>query len=303
VTTDVRIARVLVVRLGALGDLVLLRGVLASLRAVGASVTLVAPARSGSAVVSSEDPALAQRLVPWESAELARALAAESDDDLRRLVGHFDAVLCYSRNADLSRRLSGLTRRLIAHDPAPAAGHAAAWLARPLVELGIPIVQPPVVAPATEEGRAIAVLREQLPARFLALHPGSGSAAKNWPIDRYAALARIVSDGRPWLLSLGPADDALEPLADATNVLVTRHLPPRNLAALLASAGVYVGNDSGVTHLAAALGIPTVALFGPTDPEVWSPLGPRVRTLRAPEGKMASLSVDDVARSIAIVLS
>jgi ADP-heptose:LPS heptosyltransferase len=297
-TEESRIERAAVVRLGALGDLVLLRGVVASLRAAGASVTVVAPTRPGSAIVNAQDLALAQRLVPWESADLARALAAESDDGLRDLLGLYDAVLCYSRDPQLSRRLSALAERVVPCDPAPASGHASTWLLRPLAELGLPAVEPPIVAPTTEEIRAVAVTRERLPARFLAIHPGSGSAAKNWPIERYAALARRVSEGRPWLLSLGPADEKLEALAEAPNVVVTRHLPPRALGALLSSAGAYVGNDSGVSHVAAAWGVRTVALFGPTDPGTWGPVGPHVRTLRAADGRLETLSVEDVAGAV-----
>jgi ADP-heptose:LPS heptosyltransferase len=66
------------------------------------------------------------------------------------------------------------------------------------------------------------------------------------------------------------------------------------LAAVLARAGLYVGNDSGVSHLAAAAGCPTVALFGPTDPALWSPVGPRVRAIRSRTGAMDGLAIDEV---------
>jgi ADP-heptose:LPS heptosyltransferase len=68
---------------------------------------------------------------------------------------------------------------------------------------------------------------------------------------------------------------------------------------MLARAGLFVGNDSGVSHLAAAAGAPTLALFGPTTPEVWSPLGPRVATLRAPKGAMTEISVEEVVAEAA----
>jgi heptosyltransferase III len=290
--------RILVVRVGALGDLILLRGVVASLRRDGAFVTLLAPTRPGSAIVNPDDGSLAQKLVPWESAELARALADDSAAALPTLLGKFDLSLCYSRDADLARRLGAVADRLVVHDPAPPpATHAAAWLMQPVAALGLAPAAAGTISPTTEEARAAAIWRERLPEGFLTMHPGSGSAGKNWPVDRYAALARRLGD-RPWLLSLGPADEAAEPLAREPNAVVTRDLPPRALGALLARAGVYVGNDSGVSHLAAAVGVPTVALFGPTSPDVWAPVGPRVRIIRAADQRMESIPVDEVARVI-----
>jgi ADP-heptose:LPS heptosyltransferase len=130
-----------------------------------------------------------------------------------------------------------------------------------------------------------------LPAGFLAVHPGSGSPAKNWPFDRFVETARRLSPGRPWLLVLGPAEDAAAPPAGA---IVARGLPLRRLAAVLARAGRFLGNDSGVSHLAAACGTRTLALFGPTDPAQWAPVGQSVRTLRAASGRPGDLAVDDV---------
>ena len=73
--------------------------------------------------------------------------------------------------------------------------------------------------------------------------------------------------------------------------------PPRVLGAVLARAGLYVGNDSGVSHLAAAWGAPVLALFGPTDPAQWAPVGPRVTVLRADDQEMDSLELEDVERA------
>jgi len=80
-----------------------------------------------------------------------------------------------------------------------------------------------------------------------------------------------------------------------------RSLPLRTLAAVLARASVYLGNDSGVSHLAAAAGAPTVAVFGPTDPDRWSPVGPAVRTVRADTGSVGDVSVDAVVAAAAAV--
>src|SRR5690606_28215158 len=114
----------------------------------------------------------------------------------------------------------------------------------------------------------------------IVVHPGSGSLAKCWPLERHAELIRrLRGAGRKVKVIAGEAererlgDAAIEQLgADET-------VWPATLVELhqhLLSAGAYVGNDSGPTHLAGIIGVPTVALFGPTDPRVWCPVGPRV---------------------------
>jgi ADP-heptose:LPS heptosyltransferase len=100
---------------------------------------------------------------------------------------------------------------------------------------------------------------------------------------RFAAVAQEVRErGFPVMLVEGPADgDAVRAVQESAGPLpVLRGLAVRELARQLAQGGLFVGNDSGVTHLAAWLGLPTIALFGPTDPSSWAPLG-TVRVLRA----------------------
>ena len=273
--------RALVVRAGALGDLILLRPVVASLRAAGASVTLLAPERPGSALVGPGAHE-AQRLISWDGPVVPKIMAGEPAAEL----GDYDVALCYSRSEELARGLESVSRRVIVHDPRQKPYDRP----DPLDVLGIPRVEPSPMRPTAEEhGRAGAWL-DRLPRGFVAVHPGSGSARKNWPLERFIETARVLSADRLWLLSLGPA----EADARADGAIVARDLPPRLLGAVLAQAGLYVGNDSGVSHLAAAWGAPTVALFGPTDPAVWTPRGPRVRTLREPDETMASIRVEDV---------
>ncbi len=119
------------------------------------------------------------------------------------------------------------------------------------------------------------------------VHPGSGSPKKNWPPDRFAELLREISTAfrplRPCLIQ-GPADHAAtKAILDAYDLKqelgVVAGLRPLDLARLLSEATLFVGNDSGVTHLCAALGVPTIAIFGPSDPAQWSPLGPSVRVV------------------------
>ena len=118
--------------------------------------------------------------------------------------------------------------------------------------------------------------------RVLAIHPGSGSAAKNWSPENFARVADGVSERAKVLLISGPATDGVEEVRRAlkkADSFVADNLPLIQLAAVLKLSTAYLGNDSGITHLAAALGVPTVAIFGPTDPAIWGPRGPGVRLL------------------------
>jgi ADP-heptose:LPS heptosyltransferase len=101
------------------------------------------------------------------------------------------------------------------------------------------------------------------------LHPFSGSARKNWPLEGYRELAKLLPGPIEWLA--GPE----EQLAGAVRI---ENLG--ELALWLTGARAYVGNDSGITHLAAAVGVPTVAIFGPTEPTVWCPRGETVKMVR-----------------------
>ena len=103
---------------------------------------------------------------------------------------------------------------------------------------------------------------------FAAIHPFSGSARKNWPLENFRELARQLEAEMPVRWCAGPEDPPLEGAVRIDDLY--------ELARWLAGARIYVGNDSGITHLAAAVGTPVLALFGPTDPEVWAPRGANV---------------------------
>lgn len=117
------------------------------------------------------------------------------------------------------------------------------------------------------------------------IHPGSGSMAKNWPVERFAALASWLSArGLPVLFVVGEVERERFTARDLGQLSAVAALKVcddlRSLHETLGEATAFVGNDSGPTHLAAMLGLPTVALFGASDPVVWSPLGPAVRIVR-----------------------
>ena len=115
---------------------------------------------------------------------------------------------------------------------------------------------------------------------FIAIHPFSGSPRKNWPLDRYQELARRLDCPVQWCA--GP-EEQLEGAVRISDLY--------DLACWLATARLYIGNDSGITHLAAAAGVPVIAIFGPTDPAVWAPRGEQVRVI---SGNLEAITVSEV---------
>ncbi len=105
---------------------------------------------------------------------------------------------------------------------------------------------------------------------FAVIHPFSGSPRKNWPLDRYRELAKWLAERMPVKWCAGPAE-SLDGAVRIDNLY--------ELACWLAGARVYIGNDSGITHLAAAAGTPVVAVFVSTNPAVWAPRGDHVRVV------------------------
>jgi ADP-heptose:LPS heptosyltransferase len=115
------------------------------------------------------------------------------------------------------------------------------------------------------------------------LAPGSGGRAKCWPRPHWLQLAgALAARGERLEVLVGPAelerdDPRRWPWPAPVAAVVEPDLVP--VAERLRQARAFVGNDSGTSHLAALLGVPTVAIFGPSDPAVFAPLGPRVRVL------------------------
>jgi heptosyltransferase-2 len=126
----------------------------------------------------------------------------------------------------------------------------------------------------------------------VAIHPGSGafSLARRWPAERFAATAdALADDGLRVAIVAGPGEallaNAVRAQMRAPSVLLDEQQTPRELAATLRRARLFVGNDSGVMHCAATMGVPTVGLFGPSNHGAWGPYPPerhRVVSLNLP---------------------
>lgn len=131
----------------------------------------------------------------------------------------------------------------------------------------------------------------------LVVHPGSGGRSKIWPLERFVAVAEYFRRrGRPVAWILGPAEEGWELPADWPTY---RNLPLDRLCGLFAQAWIYLGNDSGATHLAAACGCPNVVLFGPSDPRIWAPRGAPGRVVTpSAGGSIAGITTEQVVDAI-----
>ncbi len=241
----------------------------------------------------------------------------ETDPDLADRLGRFDLIIngLAAPDSPAGARLRRLARRAaIAYDTGPQTGvarhiclqwlgristqarHASAELAAAIepytasLETHADVLLRPIagdLAQASARLRAAGIDVDARPRRLLLLHPGGGGLHKCWPIERFAELAEILSGrGLQPVVIAGPAE--LERWGEQVRGLSSRCVliadPPLPvLIGLAAMAAAYVGNDAGPTHLAAAVGASTVALFGPTDPQVWRPLGPKATALQSPD--------------------
>jgi hypothetical protein len=166
--------------------------------------------------------------------------------------------------------------------------HVSDFLSKQLNDLGLSISGKPLVLshPASEKLAAADFLREYgISSMPIFVHPGSGGRGKIWPLKNWCGLLDWLSReiSSPTLLSIGPADECLNEFAADMRrygVLVVKGLTPVRLCALISLCGLYIGSDSGVSHLAAATGIPTLSIFGPTDPLVWAPRAARATAVR-----------------------
>jgi hypothetical protein len=259
------------------------------------------------AVTALDDPAIAWVLgggpvrtsvaVPdWMSVELAVAWTRMHPEVVQRLQ---DAGV----------------QRVVGADPFPPPGtavHAADWLEASLDGVGIavrdgwdavPWLRVPEVSDSSlprrsatptqatggcDRGVAGAYAKDDgiSPLRHAVVHPGSGSPHKWWPANHWrAVIEALVADEWSVTILEGEADGAAVgavlggsavPMPWTRAVTVMRGAGTSSVAATLAEASIVVANDSGIAHLAAGLGAPVVVVFGPTDPRVWRPRGPRV---------------------------
>ncbi len=231
--------------------------------------------------VSLERPGMSALFSP--NAEISRPIV--------EMLSSSDLVLSWIRNPALDTQLKRLGLETVFYagpfPPRPGSGPVSLTLASVLDDIGIKLIgYHPRLSPPENYLEILNTTAGGLEYKgYIVIHPGSGSRSKNWPLDRFLELARYCRDslGFPVVMTVGPADEEiaarLAASDDARNFTLLKDIPIEHLSGLLYGARLVIGNDSGVAHLAGALGVDTVSIYGPTDPGVWGVHQPNARNL------------------------
>jgi hypothetical protein len=273
------------VRLGALGDTIVLEPALAALRS---GVPAVDWELLGTLPYARLLRHQLRRLHDGGAARFAPLFAPPAlGTELARFLAGFERAAIFSSNQALRRHLEQHVPIVLAAPPLPPAEYQQGvvdylldrlrpWAAAP--PRRIPVI--PVEPAGSDRSRGEIVLA-----------PGAGSEAKRWPWACWQELLgclRPLAAAASWTILLGPAESDLSARArrwaGEVSAAVLESPELEALANRLAGARLFIGNDSGPTHLAAALGCPTLALFGPDSQRCWEPRGARVLVVRAAAG-------------------
>jgi len=304
--------RILVIRGGAIGDFILTLPALKALRDAYPHAHIEILGYKHIALLA-ENRFYAEAVHSIEYGPLSSFFAKGSElpVELADYFATFDLIVSYLYDPD--RVFEGNLRRCRVKNllcgPAKivkTGDHAAQQLARPVEELGIRVVDLTEKIFLSEKDRQFGrEFLQNLSQPVIAIHPGSGSKKKNWPVQNWIDLfskEHWAAEKRPSLIVVsGEADNAetaqLEQTWKEHNIRFAKNLPLPLLAAVLEHS-MFVGHDGGISHLAAAAGANCILLFGPTDPGVWAPRNKNVQVLRARNGKIDDLEVTVVQAAL-----
>lgn len=284
--------RVNLIRPGALGDTIVLMPAAQALKAAYPQVHITLIGSLFASELREMMPCVddVRRLDSTEMLPLFAPVHATPSPALAGLL-EADLTLAFLHDADRLRanwrRLGGGRFEAFTPEPPPEGGrHISELLCRATARAAGLAAGPPPLPRLVVPEWAVAEAKAWLdgpggrPARPpIAVQPGSGSRAKCWPPERFGALiARLTSElGRAVVVLAGPADE--EAVAALPGAPVARELPLAVVGGILRACACALVNDSGPGHLSAALGVRTLAIFGPTSAAQWAPRGEAVRIL------------------------
>jgi len=298
--------KILVIRGGAIGDFILTLPVLSALRLQFPEARLEVLGYQHIARLAREG-GLADDVRSIEARPLAGFFARGGDLDhaLAEYFAGFAVIVSYLYDPDdlFKSNIARISRAQLIQGPhrpdESGALHATRAFLQPLERLAIFDADPlPRLTLPPANG-----VQSPATGQWLALHPGSGSEAKNWPEANWAALLRRLVSETGWNLLLvgGEAEgDRLQQLARQIpegRGKILQHAPLPAVGRELQRCRAFIGHDSGISHLAAAVGLPGVVLWANSNEVIWRPPSPRVQVLRSPAG-IAALTVEEVMQTL-----
>ena len=299
--------RVLVVRGGAIGDFVLTLPALKALRDASLQTHIeILGYKHIIALAENRFYANAVRSIEYAGLSSFFAGGSELPAGLTEYFSNFDLVISYLYDPDRifasNLHRCGVKRLIRGQSKIEQTEHAARQLARPVEELGIQVTDLGArLFPSTEDQQFANEFLSGLKSPFIAIHPGSGSERKNWPLQNWIDLGDDLLNQTSLIVISGEAEESraatLKERWQNRGARFATDLSLPKLAAVLAHT-IFIGHDSGISHLAAAAGANSILLFGPTDPAIWAPLNNNARVLRAPENDLARLNPETVRAAL-----
>lgn len=296
--------RILVIRGGAIGDFILTLPAIKLLRDrfPQAHIEILGNAH---VAALAEKRFYADAIRSIEGGPLAAFFAKDSALP-RELIDYFrsfDLIVSYLFDPEriFETNLRRCQIKVFVPGPSRLSGgeHAALQLARPLEPMGLRLKdRAATIYPAGEDRELARDFFRDASTPVIALHPGSGSETKNWPIENWKKLGEhFLTTGRDLAVVSGEADEdrvrQLESAWKGMRVRFAKHFALPRLAAVLENA-IFLGHDSGISHIAAGVSARCILLFGATDPAIWAPANKGVTVLQAPQDDLRLLAVDSV---------
>ncbi len=308
--------RILVIRGGAIGDFILTLPAIKLLRENFPDAHIeILGYKHIIALAEGRYYARATRCIEYAAMSGFFVPNSELAPDLVEYFASFQQVVSYLYDPDkffeTNLRRCGVKYFLHGSPKLDDSMHAAQQLARPLQSLALYLEDTSATLyPSAQDREFAAQFLQGIRSPIIALHPGSGSPRKNWPLQHWLALgdSLFTLESRPTLLLIGGEADrenlaALETAWRDLSIRTARDLPLYHLAAVIERCALFIGHDSGISHLAAAVGAPCVLLFGATDPDVWAPANRNVKIVRAPEAELEKLAPELVKQSVCAALN
>lgn len=300
--------RILVIRGGGIGDFILTLPAIRLLRDNFPHCHLeVLGYRRVLALVQATGHADGTRSIDYGPMASCFNPAAQVRPDLAAYFSEFGQIVSYIYDPDqmFERTLLRLgAQNVLSISPQlDATAHAAHQLAKPLEKLALFLDTPTATLQFCQADKDEADQRLGVAiGTGIAIHPGSGGERKNWTLEGWATvIEHLLQQGLPVFLVAGEADqERAEHLqsrfGDRLRYLID--LPLESLAACLSRCRHFLGQDTGISHLAAAAECRCLLLFGPTNPAVWAPANPGVRILEAPGKDLANLQPETVLAAL-----